>query len=59
MARQQERWPERGQRAVSDASEYRESVSLECEKCCLSHPQIFMVKPEVFPDQPVKSNDLS
>lgn len=58
MARQQECWPE-GQCTVNDAFEYRKSVSLECEKCCLSCPQIFMVKPEEFPDQPVKSNDLS
>lgn len=36
-----------------------ESVPCECEKCCLSHPQIFMVKPEVFPEQPIQSNDLS
>lgn len=28
-----------------------ESVPCEREKCCLSHPQIFMVKPEVFPGQ--------
>lgn len=35
------------------------SVPWECEKCCLSHPQIFMVKSEVFPERPIQSNDLS
>lgn len=55
VARQPEFWPERP-RSRNDALGSWESAPLECEKCCLSCPPIFMVEPEVFPAQAVKSD---